>query len=215
MESVDSEVFNFYIERWLIEHYNGGMILYVDETENNDFFIVSGLLVDSEESTKLAYKQFKKSIKGFKISEKAKSNLYTEFKSTIMDARYQRIKMKMLERISTIPDAKIIYSCYRKKINPLNQVLKESVYITLLSSIVSAINEQADIIFDRFGIDDFEESIAKSVVGGNIESVTPQDSQKVEGLQFVDNVCSTIRLYRSGNDSHDFYSTIKNIVIEV
>ena len=190
------------------------MVLYVDETENKDYFIVSGLLVDSEESTKLAYKQFKKSIKGYRISEKARSNLYTEFKSTIMDARYQRIKIKMLEMISSL-DAKIICACYKKSINPLNQVLKESIYITLLSSIVSVINERTDIVFDQFGIDSFEESIAKSIAGGCIESVVPRDSQTEAGLQFIDNICSAIRLYKSSNDTYDFYDIIKDIVVEV
>lgn len=36
------------------------MILYVDETECDDFFIVAGLLTFSEEQTNLVYKQFKK-----------------------------------------------------------------------------------------------------------------------------------------------------------
>ena len=38
------------------------MILYVDETENNEYFILTGLLVDTEYNVELAYKKFKNSI---------------------------------------------------------------------------------------------------------------------------------------------------------
>ena len=40
-------------------------ILYVDETENEEYFIVTGLLVDSEAVLQLAYKRFKRKIESF------------------------------------------------------------------------------------------------------------------------------------------------------
>ena len=40
------------------------MVLYVDETENDDFFIVAGLLVESEEAVNESYKRFKKALRG-------------------------------------------------------------------------------------------------------------------------------------------------------
>lgn len=43
------------------------MILYVDETENNDYFLVAGLLIDTEENAELTYKHFKKKIRDFKL----------------------------------------------------------------------------------------------------------------------------------------------------
>lgn len=39
------------------------MILYVDETESEESFIVAGLLTDSKNATDLAYKHFKKETK--------------------------------------------------------------------------------------------------------------------------------------------------------
>ena len=90
------------------------MVLYIDETENNSFFIVAGLLATSSEETENAYRKFKKSIKRMKIEDKYRSQVYTEFKSTLLDRRYKRIKIKMLESIAEI-EPTIIYSVYQKK----------------------------------------------------------------------------------------------------
>ena len=43
------------------------MVLYVDETECEEFFIVTGLLVENASDVNDAYKRFKKNIKGFSI----------------------------------------------------------------------------------------------------------------------------------------------------
>ena len=90
------------------------MTLFVDETENEEFFIVTGLLVNSKEDVDLAYKRFKKSIGGAHISNKVKQSLFTEFKSVQMDHHFQTLKRKMLLEIMAF-DNSIIYSCYVKK----------------------------------------------------------------------------------------------------
>ena len=90
------------------------MILYIDETENEKYFIVAGLLVSSDTVIEKTYKSFKKVISKTIIKEKNKSKLFTEFKSSILDRSYPKIKIKMLKLISSIPGA-IIYSCYIKK----------------------------------------------------------------------------------------------------
>jgi len=61
------------------------MLLFVDETENEDLFIVTGFLVKSKEDADLAYKHFKRKIKDCRISDREKRKLFTEFKSTLMD----------------------------------------------------------------------------------------------------------------------------------
>ena len=43
------------------------MILYIDETENDDFFIVAGVLFSDEKDMELAYKQFKKRVNEFPL----------------------------------------------------------------------------------------------------------------------------------------------------
>ena len=58
--------------------YNSNMILYIDETENEQLFIVAGLLVDSETEIETAYKRFKNRIHGYKLSPKYKSKIFTE-----------------------------------------------------------------------------------------------------------------------------------------
>ena len=66
------------------------MLLLVDETENNEFFIVTGLLVQSQKDIDLTYNRFKKIAKRINISDKKRGQLFTEFKSTLMDRNYQK-----------------------------------------------------------------------------------------------------------------------------
>lgn len=191
------------------------MVLYIDETENEDFFIIGGLLVESERATELAYKKFKKSVRDMKIPNKYKSKVFTEFKATYLDHDYSRIKIKILEEIKSLEGC-IIFSCYEKKGVKFNQVLKESVYITLLSEILVLVDKETKVIFDRFGKTDFEERIVCSVkINEHIQSIIPMDSQNVPGLQFADNVCSVIRLSKSGIDEYGYYNMISDKIVEV
>ena len=191
------------------------MILYVDETENEEYFIVTGLLVETEQAVELAYKKFKKGISGIKLSEKEKQNVYLEFKATLLDKKYGRIKVKLLAAIRDIEDG-VVYSCYIKKNKILNQTLKESVYITLLSNIINHCDNPINIIFDRFNKPDFESRIIESFTDNpKIKSIVAGDSQLVHGLQFADNLCSIIRLHKSNCDDEGFYSILSDIIKEV
>lgn len=191
------------------------MILYVDETENEEFFIVAGLLVETEQAVELAYKKFKKSISGIKLSEKEKQTVYLEFKATLLDKKYSRIKVKLLSAIRDIEDS-VVYSCYIKKNEILNQPLKESVYITLLSNIINSFDNSISIIFDRFNKPDFENRIVESFADNSkIETIIAGDSQLVHGLQFVDNLCSVIRLHKSDCDEEGFYDILSDVIKEV
>ena len=191
------------------------MILYIDETENDEYFIVAGLLADSEADVELAYRKFKNGIKGAKLTNKAKSKIYVEFKSTLIDRNYFSIKNKMLEGISSL-NATIVYSAYRKRKPKLNQVQKEAVYITLFSNILASLDTQTLVIFDRFGKSDFEDNIMKAArFYENVTEILSRDSQIEHGLQFADNICSTIRLYLSDDDEHGYYDRIKHLMDEV
>ena len=188
------------------------MILYIDETENEKYFIVAGLLIESERSTIRLYKSFKKDIKDYKISNKLKTKIFTEFKSTILDSRFQRIKRKMLETISAT-DIRIVYSAFKKENSILKQNLKEKIYIDLLNSIIEGIDEEINVVYDRFGISSFETTIEDMVskVSG-VKSITAGDSQLIPGLQFADNICSVIRLKISENDKNNYYPIIEKLV---
>ena len=191
------------------------MILYVDETENEEFFIVAGLLVQSEKDVKIAYKQLKNSISNYSLSKHAKERVFLEFKSTLIDPRFQRIKRRLLKTVSSL-NGSILYSCYIKKHGMLKQLQKESVYLTLLSRIVNSVEEQLVIIFDRFNKQDFERKIIHTIMEHkNVSSIESRDSQLEPGLQFADNVCSTLRLYLSGEDKNHYYSIIETIVHKV
>lgn len=191
------------------------MILYVDETENEEFFIVTGLLLRSREDTQKAYKHFKKEISSFPIQAREKSILYTEFKSTILDRRYKRIKYKMLEALGEIAPC-VIYSCYIKKGAVFTQAFKEETYLTLLSKIVACIDDDISVVIDAFNKRDFEERIEDRILSyPNVQAVMPRDSQKEAGLQFVDNLCSVIRLKKSETDTYDFFTYIEQWIIEV
>ncbi|MCD7809869.1 MAG: hypothetical protein LUH02_11050, partial [Erysipelotrichaceae bacterium] len=61
------------------------MILYIDETESDDYFIVAGLLTESKDKTDFAYKHFKKGLNYLKITPKEKQKVFYEFKATLLD----------------------------------------------------------------------------------------------------------------------------------
>lgn len=52
------------------------MLLFVDETENEDYFIVTGLLVESQNDIDLIYSRFKKKAKNLNISDKKESTTF-------------------------------------------------------------------------------------------------------------------------------------------
>ena len=189
--------------------------LYVDETENDQYFIVTGLLLDNENVAKQIYSTFKKSISNYKLSNKDKDIIYTEFKSTLLDPHFQRIKIKMLKTIVNTKNT-IIYSAYIKKTRHLDQDLKEKIYIQLLTKIVSSIDHNVNIVFDSFNICSFETNIINTIIKKeNVNACSPMDSQLNPGLQLVDNLCSVIRLHISQKDKNDYYSYIEKTVKKI
>ena len=191
------------------------MYLFVDETECPEYFIVTGLLVNSKEDVELAYKRFKKSIKGFPIPSELKSKLFTEFKSIEMDRTYQKIKTRMLCCLNDF-DHCVIYSCFIKKEIIFPQEEKERTYIGMLSSIVATIDSDVIVLFDRFRKADFEKAIVSAIsVMNNVKKIEPVESQAETGIQFVDNLCSVIRLHKTRRDSSNFYNLIEKWVKEV
>lgn len=186
------------------------MILYVDETENDDYFIVAGLLTDSKMNTDRIYKNFKKRIKNMPLSSRKKEQIFTEFKSVLLDKEYQRIKVKMIEHINMM-NYSIFYSVYTKENKKMNQITKEEQYIFLLENIVSKLDKETDIIFDAFRKKDFEDKIVKKIgIKENVRSINKQDSRLEAGLQFIDNICSAIRLHKT-HKNEEFYNLLLNI----
>lgn len=191
------------------------MILFVDETENEEYFIVTGLLIDSRETAEAVVNRFKKKAYNMPVAKRDKASLFTEFKSTILDRHYQRIKIKMIEVLAE-EDHRIIFSCYIKKNKSFPQNFKEDTYIALLSRIVLNIEHDVSIIFDTFNKKDFEARIIDRIsTYGNVQAIMPRDSQLEAGLQIVDNMCSIIRLHMTGMDEYGFYEKIEQWVTEV
>ena len=190
------------------------MTLYIDETENEKFFIVTGLLLESEDVANSSYRSFKKKAKNLPIPKRDKQVVFTEFKSTILDKHYQSVKTQMMLSLSEV-DKQIIYSSYTKKTAEFPQNFKEDTYIALLSHIVLNIKDDIYIIFDAFNKDDFEKRIIEKIsTYKNVQDIIPCDSQLEPGLQYVDNICSIIRHHISGTDIHGFYQYIETCVRE-
>ena len=191
------------------------MLLYVDETESSNYFIVTGLLVNSKEDVELAFKRFKKWVTGVPMPNDVKTKLYTEFKSTIVDRRYKKIKIAMLSELALF-NLSIIYSCYIKKELHFSQKEKERAYINLISKIASSIPLDTQVIFDRFNKPAFEENIIKKLLSfKHIVKVTPADSQTESGLKFVDNLCSVMRLHKTNSDKNNYFALIEKFVNEI
>lgn len=190
------------------------MVLYVDETESEDYFIVAGLLTESKKKTDLAYKHFKKKLKTMKLSPKDKEKVFVEFKAVILDRHYQKIKLKMLNEIKQL-DHRILFSVYVKKEKVFNQVMKEQEYMKLLDKIVTIIDTEIDIIFDTFNKADFEEKIVNYIGNhSHVCSIVSKDSRAEAGLQFIDNLCSIIRLSKYDKQNR-FYQIIQDELVEI
>lgn len=190
------------------------MILYIDETENDNYFIVTGLLVTSKQNVDMTYKRFKKKVNAMNLPPKRKEKIFNEFKSVILDREFQKIKKIMLIEIMKLKN-QIIYSCYLKKDWNFNQNEKEVQYIKLLNNIVSSISDDIDIIFDTFNKKDFETKIIESlIIKENVISIQPKNSFDEAGIQFVDNLCSVVRKSLSEKEN-EFFIIIKNNLIQV
>ncbi len=191
------------------------MVLYVDETECYDYFIVTGLLVKSRGDVELAYKRLCKKAHRLNISPKKKAELFMEFKSTLIDRDYQQLKRVMLAELGLFEHG-VIYTCHIKKDKVFYQRDKERAYLNMLSRIVSSIKENTDVVFDRFNKTDFEANIIKKLSSANnVNAVYAADSQREPGIKFVDNLCSVIRLHKTNTDYDGFYQIIENSVVEV
>lgn len=132
-----------------------------------------------------------------------------------MDRNYQRIKKRMLEEILNL-NCVVLYSYYKKTEPNINQILKQSIYITLLSNIIAALEESTIVIFDGFGLEEFENVIIRSTkIYPFVDDIRPGDSQQEPGLQFVDNLCSVIRRHISINEKDLFYDSVSEIMKSV
>lgn len=189
------------------------MILYVDETENEEFFIVTGLLMPSKEDTMLVYKNFKNKIADYPIPAKFKAKLFDEFKSWKLDNDYPRVKIKMLETLNDI-DYQIIYSTYNKRGKKVYKSEKEKIYINMLSSIVKHIDKNIDIFFDHT---DFDDNIILKIknVFSNVGLIEPKDSFVEKGIQIIDNLCSVVGRHETNCDIRNFYTLIEKHVKKV
>ena len=125
------------------------MYLYIDETECHEYFIVTGLMVNSKQEIETAYKRFKKKAESIRISANMKAILFSEFKSTLLDKHYQKAKKELLLQLNEF-EYKVFYSCFEKKNIDFRQGVKEKTYIRLLSLIISSIKCNVNVCFDRF-----------------------------------------------------------------
>lgn len=182
--------------------------LYIDESVDENYFVVGGILVDSQKDLFLAYNQFKKNILNIPMTRKQKERVTYEFKSNLLDSSYPQIKRKMLYKINTF-DCKIVYS-YSMLVAKIYERYKEELYITLLTKIVESINDDLTVIvFDSFGNKKFENSIIDKIKQlDNIVSIKSEFSFNNKGLQFADNVCGVIRKHLSGKDNENYYEII-------
>ena len=184
------------------------MILYVDETENNEYFILTGLLLESEKIANDIYYSFKKKANRYKIPENLRAKLYTEFKSTLMDEKFPTLKKKMIEELKTA-DNLIIYSVYVKKDKRLFKDLKFDLYTRMLSKIIDSIGQDLKIIFDKCSDSKVDQYIVETISSlDTVISIEAADSQLTPGLQLVDNMCSIIRHKYAGNDKNKYYELI-------
>ena len=81
---------------------------------------------------------------------------------------------------------------------------------------MGTLDRETTIVFDIFGKQAFENNIVDSAsTTKTVVDIYPQDSQQEPGLQFVDNICSVIRLHKTGKDVFSYYDYIEKMIKEV
>ena len=189
--------------------------LYIDESYDENVFVVGGVITNNKEEIARTYSKFKKHLKKYPLSENKKRLIMSEFKSCILDRSFPKIKRFILSYINDA-NINIIYSC--NQINKkLEQDEKESLYITLLKNIINIINDDIVIVtFDSFSNTRFNSKIYNKIKEiNNVMDVLCVNSFENKGLQFADNVVGTIRRHISGIDVNNDYEIISNKVISV
>lgn len=91
------------------------MILYIDETENDNYFIVTGLLVTSKQNVDMTYKRFKKKVNAMNLPPKRKEKIFNEFKSVILDREFQKIKKNHANRNNEIKKSNYLFLLFKKR----------------------------------------------------------------------------------------------------
>ena len=189
--------------------------LFIDESIDEKFYVVGGILTDSESELLLVYNQFKKQVLNMPLTNKQKINITTEFKSTLLDKTYPQIKKKFLYKVNTF-NCDVIYS-YKTLNEKLNKDISETTYKELLTNIVRSINDDVIVItFDNFSNVRFENRII-STIGNlkNVKSIKKDYSYNNKGLQFADNVVGVIRRKLSDTDNNGFFDIISNKIVEI
>ena len=189
--------------------------LYIDESFDQNVFIVGGIVTNEEKEIFKVYSKLKKQIKGMPLSSLKKRTILYEFKSVILDKSFPKIKRRLLKLIKS-SNINVIYSC--DYINgTLKQEKKEKIYLKLLKNIINHINDDIVIFtFGSFNNPHFNSEIEKEIKKlRNVKEVLCMNSYDSKGLQFADNVVGTIRRHISGIDVNNDYEIISNKVISV
>ena len=189
--------------------------LYIDESYDQNVFVVGGVITNSKEEIVKTYNKLKKNLKKTPFTRKQKLKFMNEFKSVVLDKSFPKIKTKVLVYI-TSSNIDIIYS-YKKITGKLKQEAKEILYLKLIKNIINHINDDIVVItFDSFNNTRLNSKIEKEIKElRNVKEVLCMNSYDSKGLQFADNVVGTIRRHISGIDINNDYEIISNKVISV
>ena len=188
------------------------MYLYIDETEDSNYFVVGGILVKDKKILVRIHKSITKLIKRQKYSPKTKSLLLTELKDYQLNKSYRILKRTILKELED--SGSYYYSLYIKK-RHFKQVDKEKMYIRLLKKIVSRIDSRINIVYDEFRLQRFHNNIEVELMKlDNVLSIESGNSQSNKSLQFADIICGTIRRYHQDQDT-EMFNLIKDKVIDI
>ncbi|MDO4941059.1 MAG: DUF3800 domain-containing protein [Erysipelotrichaceae bacterium] len=189
--------------------------LFIDESIDQNYYVVGGILTNSENDLLLVYNQFKKQVLNMPLTNKQKINITTEYKSTLLDKTYPQIKKKFLYKLNSL-NCNVIYS-HKKLEEKLNKNINENTYIELLTNIINAIDDDVIVVtFDNFSNAKFENRIIETIGSlANVKSIKKDYSYNNKGLQFADNVVGVIRRKLSNTDSNGFFDIISKRTIEI
>lgn len=202
------------------------LFIFLDETEDENYFLVGGIVTSDREELLDAIHETRRFIKSKKgLVQRHREQILNEIKDYyLVRWGYEDIKVKFLENIrfkkiktknkkkSTSHVRSNIIVAYMKFENEekkhLSQVEKEEIYYQMLCSLLSDpkfANEKIEIIYDEYGNAEFRDRLTNLPNHfKNLIQISPGKSNIIKELQAADVCVGCIRRSLSGENLEIF-----------
>jgi len=208
--------------------------LYLDETEDEKYFIIGGVLTTDIKKVEDAVYETKRNIKRKKgIPEKTKAKILTELKERdlnswglqdikkhfFLNLTLDKVKFRGKNVFTPNPKVKVIGVIHIKENSSLVNEKKGYIYFKMLELLLSDPlfkEKEIEIIYDEFSSEYFDKSIETTIDSYiNLKKIQSGNSEVVKALQAADLCVGSIRRNLNGEKNCYYYELIKDITYSI